>query len=61
MTSLSYLEQDFEEHIEQHLLSSGYHSRLPSEYDKEQCLIPAEVIKFIQTSQSKEYEKLQIQ
>jgi type I restriction enzyme R subunit len=61
MTVLSYLEQDFEEHIEQHLLNSGYHSRLPSEYDKEQCLIPAEVIKFIQTSQSREYEKLQTQ
>jgi type I restriction enzyme, R subunit len=59
MTPSTYLEQNFEEHIEEHLLNSGYHSRLPSEYDKEACLIPAEVLQFIQTSQSKEYEKLQ--
>ena len=59
MTPPTYLEQDFETHIEQHLLNSGYHKRLPSEYNKEQCLISEEVIKFIQTSQPKEYEKLQ--
>jgi type I restriction enzyme R subunit len=53
------MEQDFEEHIEQHLLNSGYHSRHPSEYDKEACLIPTEIIQFIQSSQTKEYEKLQ--
>ena len=59
MSPQNYLEQDFEEHIEQHLLNSGYHSRHPSEYDKEACLIPAEVLQFIQSSQTKEYEKLQ--
>ncbi|ABW66088.1 type I restriction endonuclease subunit R [Desulfosudis oleivorans] len=57
--SPGYLEQDFEEHIEQHLLKSGYHKRKPEEYDKEACLIPAEVLKFIQSSQPKEYKKLQ--
>jgi len=59
MSPKNYLEQDFEEHIEKHLLDSNYHSRLPSEYDKEACLIPAEVTQFIQSSQTKEYEKLQ--
>ncbi len=59
MTPPTYLEQDFEAHIEQHLLNSGYHSRVPSEYNKENCLIPAEVLRFIQTSQSKMYEKRQ--
>ena len=59
MSAKNYLEQDFEEHIEEHLLKSDYHRRLPSEYDKETCLIPTEVIQFIQTSQTKEYEKLQ--
>jgi len=39
MTPPVYLEQDFEAHIEQHLLNSGYHTRTPSEYDKEVCLI----------------------
>ncbi len=61
MTPPTYTEQDFEEHIEQHLLASGYHKRLPTDYDKESCLIPAEVIRFIKSSQPEVYEKLQIQ
>jgi type I restriction enzyme, R subunit len=59
MTPPTYLEQDFEAHIEQHLLDSDYHTRTPLEYDKQSCLIPAEVLQFIQTSQPKIYEKLQ--
>jgi len=59
MTPPTYLEQDFEAHIEQHLLNSGYHTRTHSEYDKQSCLIPAEVLQFIQTSQPKMHEKLQ--
>jgi len=51
MTPPNYLEQDFEEHIEQQLLSLGYHKRNPADYDKEKCLIPDEVIQFIQKSQ----------
>ncbi len=61
MTPQSYLEKDFEEHIEEHLLNSGYHKRLTEEYDKDLCLIPDEVIHFIQSTQPKEYEKLQKQ
>lgn len=57
----NYREQDFEEHIEEHLLNAGYHKRLPEDYDKELCLIPDEVLNFIKTTQPKEYEKLQKQ
>lgn len=58
MTPPNYKEQDFEEHIEQHLLRSGYNKQLSSEYDKESCLIPAETIQFLKSSQPNEYEKL---
>ncbi|KAF5428674.1 type I restriction enzyme, R subunit [Candidatus Methanophagaceae archaeon] len=54
-------ERKFEEHIEDHLLNSGYHKRRPEDYDKDLCLIPKEVIRFIQATQPKEYEKLQLQ
>jgi len=58
MTPQSYLEKDFEEHIEEHLLNSGYHKRLPENYDKDLCLIPEEVIHFIQSTQPDEYKNL---
>jgi type I restriction enzyme R subunit len=61
MTPQSYLEKDFEEHIEEHLLDSDYHKRLPEDYDKDLCLIRDEVILFIQSTQSDEYENLQKQ
>jgi len=54
-------ERKFEEHIEDHLLNSGYHKRRPEDYDKDLCLIHEEVIRFIQATQSKDYEKLQRQ
>ncbi len=57
----SYKEQDFEAHIEEHLLQSGYYMRLPDEYDKDLCLIPAEVIQFIKNTQPKEYKRLERQ
>ena len=57
--SRSYKEQDFEDHIEAHLLGSGYFKRDPTDYDKDLCLIPEEVVQFIQDTQPKEYEKLE--
>jgi len=54
----NYREVDFEEHIEAHLLSSGYHACSPQEYDKELCLLPEEVTAFVQATQPKEYKKL---
>ena len=57
----NYKEMNFEEHIESHLLNSGYRKRTPEEYDKALCLIPNEVIQFIQATQPKEFEKLEKQ
>ena len=56
-----YTEKDFEDHIEAHLLASDYRQRVTDDYDKELCLIPAEVVAFIQATQPKEYEKLEQQ
>ena len=61
MSVQSYIEKDFEEHIEENLLNSGYHKLLPENYDKDLCLITEEVLQFIKSSQPKEYEKLERQ
>jgi len=61
MSPKNYLEQDFEEHIEEHLLNSGYRKRLPEHYDKDLCLIPDELLRFVQETQPKEFEKLRKQ
>jgi len=57
----NYLEQDFEEHIEESFVNSGYTSSDPSIYDKTLCLIPTKLIGFIQETQPKTLEKLKIQ
>ena len=57
----NYLEQDFEEHIEEHLLNSSYTSAHPTTYDKSLCLIPTELIGFIQKTQPKTLAKLELQ
>ena len=54
-------EKEFESHIEAHLLESGYQKLATDSYDKDLCLIPSEVVAFIQETQPKEYEKLQAQ
>ncbi|MCA9974595.1 MAG: hypothetical protein KC413_02555, partial [Anaerolineales bacterium] len=56
-----YTERNFEEHIEEHLLATGYHQRLPGDYDKTLCLIPDELLTFIQASQPQAYEQLEKQ
>ena len=61
MSPKNYLEQDFEEHIEESLVSSGYTSSDPSIYDKTLCLIPTQLIGFIQETQPKTLEKLELQ
>ena len=61
MTPKNYLEQNFEEHIEEHLVSSGYSSLDPSTYDKTLCIIPSDLIKFIQETQPKTLNKLELQ
>ena len=59
--AINYREINFEEHVESHLLNSGYHKRAPEEYDKSLCLIPAEVIQFIQSTQPKAFKQLEAQ
>jgi len=61
MTPAHPTEKRFEEHIEKQLLASGYHKGQPADYDRELCLIPAEVVAFIEATQAKDYEKLQKQ
>ena len=53
----NYLEQDFEEHIEESLVSSGYTTSDPSIYDKTLCLLPTKLIGFIQETQRTELLK----
>jgi len=57
---MNYTESNFEDHIEQRLLESGYIQSLPEnkEYDKSLCLIPRHLIEFIQETQPKQYKKL---
>ncbi len=61
MTPKNYLEQNFEEHIEEHLTRSGYSSLYPTTYDKTFCLIPTLLIGFIQETQPKTFQKLELQ
>jgi len=61
MTPKNYTEQDFEEHLEEHLVSSGYSSLDHTTYDKILCLIPSQLIGFIQETQPKILEKLESQ
>lgn len=42
MTPQTFLEQNFEEHIAEHLLGSGYTKHKPTDYDKDLCLIAEE-------------------
>ena len=57
----TYTETDFENHIESQLNQSGYRSLPQADYDKYFCLIPHEVLQFIQATQPKEYQKLRRQ
>lgn len=59
--SPNYTEQNFEEHIEEHLVESGYNKGTPETYDKDLCFLPYEVVSFIQNSQPKEWQKLEKQ
>ena len=59
--SPNYIEQDFEEHIEKHLIQSGYSSLKSTTYDKTICLVPSKLIEFIKESQPKTFKKLESQ
>ena len=55
---MTYTEKDYEKHIENKLNDSQYHSLINTEYDKELCLVPKDILNFIKNSQPKEFEKL---
>ena len=57
----TYTEQNFEDHIEQHLHQSDYRSLQATDYDKSLCLIPDEVLQFIRATQPKTYQRLKRQ
>jgi type I restriction enzyme, R subunit len=57
----SYKEINFEEHIEAHLLASGYYKRAPENYDKDLCLLPDEILAFIRSTQPKPLKRLEKQ
>ena len=57
----TYKEENFEDHIEGHLNRSRYHSRQPALYNKDLCLIPTEMVRFIRDTQPEEYQDLQSQ
>ena len=54
----TYTERYFEDHIEERLNRSGYRSLSPADYDNYACLIPEELLQFIQDTQPTEYERL---
>ena len=56
-----YTEQNFEDHIEEHLNQSDYRSLQSSHYDKSLCLISDETLQFIQNTQPEVYQRLERQ
>ena len=57
--SSSPTEKRFESHIEDGLNRNGYTTLHHTEYDRRLCIIPSELIGFIQTTQPKEWERLE--
>ena len=55
----TYTEINFEDHIEERLNRSDYRSLTPSDYDKYACLIPDELLQFIQNTQLTKYKRLE--
>ena len=61
MSVMSYREQDFEDHIAEHLTASGYRLLPSPAYDKDLVLIPEELIAFVKATQPDDYDRLQKQ
>ena len=57
----TYTEENFEDHIEEHLNRAGYRSLQSTDYDKSRCLIPNETLQFIQDTQPEVYQRLERQ
>ncbi|MEK7255388.1 MAG: type I restriction endonuclease, partial [Bacteroidota bacterium] len=52
-------EAAFETVVETYLLAHGYHAVANSDFDKERAIFPKTVLSFIQTTQPKEWKKLE--
>jgi len=57
--TISIKEKEFENHIEETLLKSGYKKRFSSNFDKELALDRELVLEFIKNSQSNSWKKIQ--
>ena len=57
----NYLEQDFEEHIEERLLASGWRKGRSGDYDKALGQLSAELLGFVQDTQADRYVQLEQQ
>ena len=57
----TYTEENFEDHIEQHLNQSDYRSLQSADYDKSLCLVPNETLQFIHDTQPQVYQRLERQ
>jgi type I restriction enzyme R subunit len=55
---MNYTEKHLEDHIEKSLHQSGYKSMLHTAYDKQNCIIPDDLIEFIRDTQQLTYDKL---
>jgi type I restriction enzyme R subunit len=58
MSPTTYKEADFEAHIADSLVRSGYRLLPPAAYDRDLVLLPDELIGFLRDTQPDEYEKL---
>ncbi|MBR8828250.1 MAG: type I restriction endonuclease subunit R [Gomphosphaeria aponina SAG 52.96 = DSM 107014] len=61
MKNLDTSEKNFEQEIVKNLQKQGYELHQSQEYDRLFCLIPNNILKFIQTTQPKEWEKFSSQ
>ena len=61
MSPIHPTEKKFEDHIEDHLIKSGYDSIDSTLYDKSLCLISTKILDFIKSTQEKTYQKLEQQ
>ena len=58
MSALKPTEKRFEEYIEKRLQSAGYISEDATEYDRDLCLLPKQVIEFIRVTQPEQWDEL---
>ena len=59
MSDLKTSEKKFEDHIEKHLILSGYNSLPYSEYDRTLCLLRSDLVGFIQDTQPETWKQLE--